>query len=1432
MYNYFLQNPVKINILKIEDNEIVIDYKIIFLGNIPENIKNNILNFDKLKSIPILKKYYGNLWNKKLELIEEKKGGDDIMTSEDFINFDDFNLDMLNTSLNDENILESEISILENKNINKNETFKIVYNTDIFIYPEDNIKILKEKIYLATKIQIYEQNLSLHNYDLFLNKYKYDITFDNIFKYNKIKNIPIDEYLYDNKDDIIINGYEFNYIYSFFKEYNKLEFDLLSLTEFIPNKQEIEVIINEKQQIDMIYYSFVIKYYPLISYEMFKIYITQYNDIQNIYPLIHLNYTNIKNKYENEKNIIENNNIDINKYSKFINDEFSISIVEKEIKINNIDSLNKINIRNLFDIIEIVKIENLNYIQANIIIDNKPISIMKTNNKSKKIEKYEFIENTLILNINIIYHKFNIEYNNNIQANLIIYNNGDIIIKVNFKNLYDIDNKKLNQLIINIINPIISKINEELKKMDTFIPNYTEYNNTTLNSIMNVYWNNELSSNGFNIIINKFKNLIQSGILSLKNENLINNEIEYSIYKGMLNFNKTSLEKYNNYTSNYFNYYTNGEINNLWNRIFRNSKTILLKNKINNLLINLTNITENELDFILEIIYSILFINKKLINDKKEKIDTSSLRYLKQIDPKLFIIKDPKTGKDIYSRKCQKQLQPIIVSKSFINKENEKSIIKFWNFTKNKDEYYYCPNKKFPFVKFLTNIHPNNYCVPCCKKKDMSKLTTDNKSKIIYNSCINNYMYKSNDKNEMSRYIMTYGKELEINRIMNLPNQLDKLINNNIEKNIEQYYLYGIQPKIVYILADIYNLKIDEFIKKITLFLKDNKNIFNSLLNGNIINYFIDLDELIIYMYNTFIHNKLLYNEFILWNELFIDISKYLNINTIIFEDNINIKTIIPKNTKYITDIFPENNIEYLILLHTYDILNNSLYYPIYLINPKKHYKNKEILQKIYTNNDKIIINVKQIFNFYISKNENIKNILDLNMINRFIEYNKKYSIINYYIFNEKCYGLLLKISNNYLYISIEKSNIDLNNENLEDKLNFNVIDITNYNLNINTLLDFIRDYNIFIYNLNNIKQNESIISIIKNNKYDLELLNNFEYSFIYIHNFLIYNENIIGVNCNNLNFYINPFISSNKVLSLIDNEIKNIDKELNSKNIDLQKIIIRCFKLWKDTNLYFNNMLYNPLDINSKILNPNINYKDNRLNNKNKSLYNSYLYILVLLQFQKEFLKYKNLEIRSIIKNTINNFDKNEFSTSLFRNINNKLYENIKKYFSNNYKNDNIFIDILIDSYNEIVRIILFYLNTNNENIQNIKKLIINEIDNNIFSFDKSYIIEFKSISKSELTKRLQNIAKNIFYIQDDKDISINEFPNILISCFSNNNSYCNKDKLIISKKNLDIYINILISDIYNPIKSQYIFSSFFIDNNINNFIFKSNPNEKIFII
>lgn len=80
--------------------------------------------------------------------------------------------------------------------------------------------------------------------------------------------------------------------------------------------------------------------------------------------------------------------------------------------------------------------------------------------------------------------------------------------------------------------------------------------------------------------------------------------------------------------------------------------------------------------------------------------------------------------------------------------------------------------------------------------------------------------------------------------------------------------------------------------------------------------------------------------------------------------------------------------------------------------------------------------------------------------------------------------------------------------------------------------------------------------------------------------------------------------------------------------------------------------------------------------------------------------------------------------------------------------------------------------------------------------------------------------------------DKKINTFPNIYKTCVKKPDiEYCFGSKLILTKKNYDLYVDIFSSDIQNPLKSKIIFSPILTDSVINYFRFIKFPRENIFI-
>ena len=463
-------------------------------------------------------------------------------------------------------------------------------------------------------------------------------------------------------------------------------------------------------------------------------------------------------------------------------------------------------------------------------------------------------------------------------------------------------------------------------------------------------------------------------------------------------------------------------------------------------------------------------------------------------------------------------------------------------------------------------------------------------------------------------------------------------------------------------------------------------------------------------------------------------------------------------------------------------------------------------------------------------------------MIEEFILLNGFYSIIKYFI-NPKfeIYAILLektiKKNKEYIYIIIQKQKI-LNqyyNDNKLNKLFDNqYINIKKYNIKLNSILNFVKDYNKFIYSKNKTYYSEyyyktyinefniESVNYQNNNMFNSQDNQNNMISYTYINNFLISNNKIIGVKIDNFNLYISKELDINIIVSLLHKkkkEINNILVKKKLKNDDLKAIFTREFNNYNFSSI---NYLYNPHTINNIIYNK-ITKKDTRINKLNESIYHTNLYNLLILHFSSELNNLKNIILRNKIKLLINNMTNKDFLL-----INNNRYNKLKEILNKNLKiTDNILFLKIQNNLSKFIKEVIIK-NIKNQTTNQIKKLIINKFDNNKFLFDKLYIYNILELSKNEAINELNKILKTV--IIDTNLNSKDNIINIELCDKSTNSYYCKNNKLIISKKLYNELLEILYYDLTNPFKQTLILN--LVNYNLNNiYKFKQYINEKIYI-
>jgi hypothetical protein len=126
------------------------------------------------------------------------------------------------------------------------------------------------------------------------------------------------------------------------------------------------------------------------------------------------------------------------------------------------------------------------------------------------------------------------------------------------------------------------------------------------------------------------------------------------------------------------------------------------------------------------------------------------LRSLQERDPDLYDLKKFDEGATVYSVLCQGDRQPEMLTEeetkalgsSKGDQKKKESLVKFWNFTEGRPAYYRCPSRRFPHLSFRAGEHPLGYCLPCCKK---TRALAGSKAQAVNRLCLQKHQITEED---------------------------------------------------------------------------------------------------------------------------------------------------------------------------------------------------------------------------------------------------------------------------------------------------------------------------------------------------------------------------------------------------------------------------------------------------------------------------------------------------------------------------------------------------------------------------------------------------------------------------------------------------------------------------------------------------------------
>ena len=176
-------------------------------------------------------------------------------------------------------------------------------------YPSDNLATVRKKIFLITGIPIYRQHIIYNKtnslYKLFIGDeiINHDITKLDLTE-ETLMGVPIDKKLFNAKNDIQITMDDcIKFMYNRGDYINDLI--IVDLFSFVnPHNSQLDDILKDNYQKDLLYYGFIIKYFPILSYDAFiELYVNN-NDLELIYPNLAPEYNDLKKTFTKQKELM------------------------------------------------------------------------------------------------------------------------------------------------------------------------------------------------------------------------------------------------------------------------------------------------------------------------------------------------------------------------------------------------------------------------------------------------------------------------------------------------------------------------------------------------------------------------------------------------------------------------------------------------------------------------------------------------------------------------------------------------------------------------------------------------------------------------------------------------------------------------------------------------------------------------------------------------------------------------------------------------------------------------------------------------------------------------------------------------------------------------------------------------------------------------
>jgi hypothetical protein len=780
------------------------------------------------------------------------------------------------------------------------------YVFDIHVYPEDKFSELKSKIYLATGIPAYRQHLFYMTGTRVNTTYKLyarglqtvDIrTVSAAADSARVMGLPIDKLLYDARDELRVESSDdFELVGSRVDD----TVYVVDIAQFVTPQRVRAEIVGDQYKMDLVYYGFVLKYWPMLTPECFTDYVVDERELGQKYPDLAPSRTLLTTRAVTEREIVDYDYAHAQRAFNVVESAgITIAIIAMTAYVNT--TRTQINTRNLFDKLRVSRC--IPEIHARIQHGGKTYLLRKRHVKCASDIPFPsgaFMTAGVTIAISMqkrdqesFHAKSSVSTVENEQSRYMFLNiqpTGRYYVKT----LWNEEDERGFEDVMRLMRKFTDGVLRGINALGRYVfieggplPLLTRYNvrYQTLNICL--FWKRVILESAFKAVKALWEPYLRAGITAPRNVQQFD-KYEFLFCKGMHEFDPALIESivsasHNVVLANYYAHLSSSAIRQKWQQNYA-GRIVRMSHRTTDVRFEVLGIHEDE--FAVFYRYIVLFVYRA-VNDPRvagadaarDYRDVRLLRKLREQDPELYNIKKYGSTKT-YSQKCQKQHQPLIYTRDEIAKMSPRqvrSLTQYWNFTLDRPAYYSCPNRKYPHLTFLVNVHPKHYCMPCCGKT--SRVEESRKAR-EYRICLSKHRFMVGDTEhaDISRHTLKYGKDIDQSRLGNVPPAARDLLFNTLRDSRLRYYMYGVAQHVpgaenvgvFFSVAEALETTPRELTERLVRAVTPTT--FDTLLDGMLPEYWHNADEFVATLRDLFVNRTMFsreYQRFDAWERLF-----------------------------------------------------------------------------------------------------------------------------------------------------------------------------------------------------------------------------------------------------------------------------------------------------------------------------------------------------------------------------------------------------------------------------------------------------------------------------------------------------------------------------------------------------------------------------------